>query len=217
MKTTLIFDFDGTLINTHSLIVRGLDHFSLMHRGISIPTNVHESILGKPLDFQLQVATGFCNDALLEEFKTWYATRHDLLATPFPGVTELIHYLKANHYKLAIVTNNSRECLNMGLKLLGLENQFDITIAYEDVQNRKPDPEGLHLAMSRLNVTPENCYFVGDSESDLGAGQQAGIDTLLVGWTFQNRQQLLQYSPAYVIEHPLEIAEILLLLSTLSA
>lgn len=217
MKTTVLFDFDGTLIDTHQLIVRGLDAFSLMHRGHALSTEDHLRIVGAPLDIQLIAATGFCNDTLVHEFKTWYEHRHDLMVSAFPGVTDLISFLKSKSYKLGIVTNNSRSGLNKGLRLLGLSDAFDVIVTYEDVQERKPSPEGLQIAMHRLGVHPQECYFVGDSNNDLLAGTNASIQTILVGWTYQDRQQLMTYNPHLIIEHPLDLAEHLILLDALTA
>ena len=213
----IIFDFDGTLINTNDLIVEGLDRFAMTFRGCSLSHEEHQILAGKPLDDQMTYICAEKAEDMAAVFKGWYMEAHKTLAKPFEGVAELFEFFRNSHYKLAIVSNNSHVIVKMGLEQLGLSDYFDLVICCEDVKNRKPSPEGLNKALVQLGLEKEEVIFVGDSGNDLMAARAARITSVLVGWTALERERLLQLAPNFVIEHPLELLQLIGILETLTA
>ena len=217
MKKNIIFDFDGTLIDTNKMIVEGLDIFAIAYRGSALTHEEHQLLTGKPLIEQMAYINETKWEEMMDAFRLWYLKAHAKMAKPFEGITELLHYLKESQYTLSIVSNNSRETILFGLKQLEIETYFAEVITCDDVVVKKPSPEGLNLLIKRLNVTPDTCIFIGDSGNDILAGKNAGIASVLVGWTAVERQELLKLEPDFVIEHPLEILEIIGLVEEISA
>lgn len=209
MKKHIIFDFDGTLIDTNRLIVEGLDIFAVAYRGAALSHEEHQQLAGRPLLDQMAYINERQSEAMVEAFRTWYLKAHARMAKPFDGITELLQYLKESHYGLSIVSNNSRETILFGLRQLGIESYFPEIISADEVTVKKPSPEGLNLLLTRLRSVPEDCLFIGDSGNDILAGKNAGIDSVLVGWTSVERESLLKLEPDFVIEHPLEILQII--------
>lgn len=213
MLTTVLFDFDGTLIDTHNLIIEGFNYISMKYRGMPFGANEHLSMLGKPLDAQLRMICPTGANAYITDFQQWYRDHHDHHARPYDDVHDMLHLLKSEGYRLGIVTNNSRQGLQLGLDLLGLESLFDVIVTRDDVSECKPSPEGMYKALHRLNVRSAETMFVGDSAGDIIAARTAGVMPVLVGWTTLSLEQIHLLAPAELIESPYEIPFLLSLIN----
>ncbi len=205
MKKAILFDFDGTLINTHDLIIEGFNQLSQKYRGTTFSAKDHVSILGKPLDQQIRHICPFHFDEAIESFKQWYAVNHDLHAKGYEEIEDVLLILKSDGYRLGIVTNNSQQGMSVGLKLLGFEKYFEVIITRDEVSECKPSPEGILKALSYLDVCPNECLYVGDSSADILAARAAGVTPILVGWTALSHEQIRALSPVDLIESPYEI------------
>lgn len=213
MMKAVLFDFDGTLIDTHSLNLQGLNHVSLESRGIPFDDCQFAEAIGKPLDSFIQ---SFCpNDSkrVTESFQNWYRKHHNHYARPYEDVEDMLFILKSEGYQIGIVTNNSRLGLMMGLDLLGLESFFDVIITRDDVTECKPSPEGILKALKELHLSADACMFVGDTEIDIQAARAANVMPVLVGWTTLTLEQTRVLAPAELIESPYEIPFLLNLLN----
>jgi len=175
MYKTVLFDFDGTLIDTHNLIIQGLNRISMKSRGIPFSEEDHASILGKTLDIQMQMLSPDNWEYHVSDFQNWYRLNHDFYANPYENIEDMLQMLRADGYQLGIVTNNSWEGLQMGLDFLEIHEYFDCIITREDVQESKPSPEGILKALSLLSTPPESCMFIGDSAGDILAARAAGV------------------------------------------
>lgn len=214
MYKAVLFDFDGTLINTHDLIIKGFNRVSINSSGVPFDIHEHIAMLGKPLEDQLRMLCPAGTAGVIEDFQDWYRENHDHHARPFEDVEEMLHLLKSEGYKLGIVTNNSWQGLQLGLDLLGLESLFDVIITKDDVSECKPSPEGILKALHVLNVSTENCMYIGDSINDILAARAADVMAVLVGWTALTHEQVRTLAPALLIESPYEIPFLLSLLNT---
>ena len=212
MIHTLIFDFDGTIIDTNLIIAKGLNVFAKAYRGSRLTEKELEGLTGKPLYDQMTALNPQRADEMLPRFRAWYAKRHDTLTRAFQGIDELFEDLGQCGFKLAIVSNNSREGVHMGLRHLGMRHLFQTVITCDDVQDKKPSPEGVQLALKQLGSRPEEALFIGDSAGDLIASRRAGVASVLVGWTSISREALMPHQPDFVIEHPLELLEVVSLI-----
>ncbi len=214
MFKAVLFDFDGTLLDTHDLIIKGFNHISLATRGIPFEAHEHLGMLGKPLGEQLRLICHSDEHVLVEDFQSWYRENHNHHARPYEDIEDMLYLLKAEGYRLGIVTNNSRQGLQLGLDLLGLESLFDVIITRDDVSECKPSPKGIHKALDLLNIRPDDCMFIGDSIADILAARAAGVMPVLVGWTALTLEQIRLLAPAELIESPYEIPFLLNLLNT---
>lgn len=212
MISTIIFDFDGTIIDTNYIIERGLNLFSKAYRGCRLLPEELEQLTGRPLFDQMAAIQPHRAAEMTDRFKKWYAQRHDALTQAFQGMDELFEDLRQLNFKLAIVTNNSHEGVQMGLRHLGMNHLFHTVITCDDVFEKKPSPEGVQLALKQLNARPEEALFIGDSSGDLIASRRAGVSNVLVGWSSIKRDVLMAHQPDFVIEHPLELLEVVSLM-----
>lgn len=215
MKNTIIFDFDGTIINTNKLIEEGLSHFAITFRGTPLSNEEHGFLLGMPLEDQMKFINPKQYHYMTNAFKAWYLKKHETRISAFNGMDDVILFLHSEKYKLGIVSNNSRETIDFGLKQLKMESLFEVIITSDDVSDKKPSPEGLFKALALLNSSKEDSIFIGDSASDILAGNRAGIESVLVGWSLMEPQQIESLAPDHMIEKPMDLLSLIGMADTL--
>ncbi|MGD6832372.1 pyrophosphatase PpaX [Sutcliffiella halmapala] len=198
---TLLFDLDGTLIDTNDLIIESFLHTLNHYYPDQYQREDILTFLGPPLyDTFVKM-----DEARVEEMITHYRdfnlSKHDELVKEFEGVYDTVKLLHEKGLKLGIVTTKMRGTVVMGLKLTGLDAFFDVVVCLDDVTNAKPDPEPIHLALQQLGSTPEEAIMVGDNYHDILAGKNAGTKTAAVSWTIKGVEYLQQFEPDYVLTH----------------
>ena len=202
MINTFIFDFDGTIINTNNLIEEGLGYFALKYRGSALSRKELTELIGKTLEDQMTYIKADKAEIMTEQFKIWYTHNHDFKTHAFPGMKELLEHLKLLGYRVVLVSNNSRAAIEHGLRHLGLKNIFEMIITRDDVKTVKPSPEGLIKVMQRFSLDGEQCVYIGDTAGDILAAKNAGIQSVMVGWTQLPDNQVMALEPDWVLKVP---------------
>ncbi len=183
--TTCLFDLDGTLVDSITLIVDSFRHAIEAHTSAK-PTN-EELIagIGTPLIDQLGEYTDETTtvEAMVGSYRDYYIEKHNDMVTIYPGVKEGIAALCQQGMKLGVVTSKNQVGARRSLDHTGLTNFFRVIIAIEDTEEHKPHAAPVLAALKALESTPEEAIFVGDSTHDLQAGRNAGVTTAAVGWT----------------------------------
>lgn len=210
MYKYILFDFDGTLVNTNDLIIFSLDAVSKKFLKRSLSTKELYSILGKYLDEQMRcLSEEHCKNMVLF-YKEVYNKNQDAMTKEFEGVGAMLKQLKSIGCKMAIVSAKGRGGIERGLDLFGYRKYFDVIISAYDIENNKPHSEPALKAMNSLNAHPEATLLVGDSPYDILCGRNAGIKTVLVDWTIFPKEELMALKPDYVIKTPQELVDIAL-------
>lgn len=197
----LLFDLDGTLLNTNELIIESFLHIL----GDKFPGKYdRESVipfLGPSLRETFDGIDPLLTESLILSYRAWNEEQHDQMVTAFDGVVETLQKLKNQGYKLAIVSTKRRSMIDRGLQLVGCQSLFDTIVSYEDVSNTKPDPEPILLALEQLNVSKENALMIGDNFHDIVGGQRTGVDTAAVAWSIKGEEFLATFDPTYMLQH----------------
>jgi pyrophosphatase PpaX len=209
MIKTIIFDFDGTIIDTNTLIEEGLNHFALRYRGSTLNKSEHKLLVGKTLEDQLGFISEQHKNSMSEQFKIWYKHHHNQKAKAFPQMVELIHGLKQLGYQIAIVSNNSTQSVEHGLRHLKLERYFDYILTRDHVKEVKPSPEGLEVILTFTESKPDEAIFIGDAATDVLAAKAAGLKSVLVGWSHLDVDDIIKLEPDYVISSALQLLTII--------
>lgn len=207
--TTALFDLDGTLIDTNELIISSFLHTLEQY----YPSKYKREDVLPFIGPSLQETFGFINPEQAEEmiktYREFNISNHDKLVTEFEGVFETIQTLKEKGIKIGIVTTKMLNVVQMGLKLTGLDQFFDVIVALDHVEKAKPDPEPILKALDLLHSTPEETIMVGDNHHDVLAGKNAGTKTAGVAWTIKGKEYLAGYKPDFMLENMREILPII--------
>ncbi|HEX6746210.1 MAG TPA: HAD family hydrolase [Longimicrobium sp.] len=209
----ILFDLDGTLIDTYRLYLesyrRALEPFlghapterEMIERG---PSSERRFLLGWLGDER--------GEACHAEFRRHYAELHGAYVDGvYRGVPEMLAALRAAGYPLGIVTGKARHAWEVTDREMGL-GAFDVVVTDDDVDAGKPDPQGLLSAARAMAVEPGETVYVGDSTVDLAAGRAAGMRTAAVLWPktgegeaerFVNR--ITPLAPDWVFSQPADV------------
>lgn len=204
----LLFDFDGTLLNTNELIIRTFMHVLNDRFPGQYTREDCIKFIGPSLDETFQQITPNEVDEMVAKYREWNIAHHDEYVTEFDGVNSTLQQLKEQGIKLAIVSTKKRNTIEMGLRVMKAEHLFEFYIGLDDVTNTKPDPEPVLLALKKLGVSKEHAMMIGDNYHDILAGKNAGIKTAAVAWSLKGEEYLRQFNPDYMLYHMSDLLEI---------
>jgi pyrophosphatase PpaX len=178
----LLFDLDGTLIDTIEMIMASARYATQTVLGEALSDDVLRHNIGVPLVVQMEEYAPGHSAELLKVYREHNARVHDDMIREFPGVDEALRTLSSAGYRMGIVTSKSRLGAQRGLDYFGLRELFEVLVGYEDTRIHKPDPYPVLEAASRLDVPVEKCLYCGDSPHDMDAGIAAGALTAAAMW-----------------------------------
>lgn len=207
-RPALLFDLDGTLIDSIDLIRESYAHTLAEHFGRPYDETEFLEGLGRPLRwmFQRWTADPAEIEALVGTYRRFNQEHHDRRVRPFPGLTETIAALAHGGRPLGLVTSKQRAGALRGLGLCGFEPAwFGALVGADDVQQHKPHPEPVERAAALLGREPQHTIMIGDSPHDLASGRAAGARTAAVAWGPFPRSELLAQQPDHWIETPADL------------
>ena len=211
----VLFDLDGTLVNTTPLILESFRH-TFKQFGMAVPSD-SELVAGFGLPMRTAV-TAYMPDEMADEFcdayRAYQRTRHDELIQGIDGVDETLSSLKQSGIKMAVVTSKKRPAAIRDLGCYDLVEYFDTIIACDDCSENKPLPGPSLMALKRLGLNGADCLAVGDSPYDLQSARAAGCQTAAVRYTsFDWNFILNEGKPDYVLN---KMTDLLTLIDTLN-
>lgn len=211
-----IFDLDGTLINTiHAL--NYTVNLTLGQCGLGLVDEEHTKIfVGDGYKKLIERALVYCGDRELvhyEEALKRYNTnfeKHSLYKIEaYDGIKELLAFLKDRGIKIAVVTNKGHDRAVENVEYVFGKGYFDLITGEGEGVKVKPDPSGVFKTMEKLQLKASECLYLGDTNTDMKTGKNAGVDTVGVTWGFRSRSELEEYAPEYIVNHPVEIKAII--------
>ena len=213
IKDTIIFDLDGTLLNTledlHACFNKAITEYgypkrtleeikSFVGNGIkkaierALPNNIDEFELNKIVNY----------------FRNYYEQHMLELTKPYDGIIEMLEVLKSNNYKLAVVSNK----YDAAVKAL-CKNYFgkyiDIAIGESEGVRKKPEIDGVMKAIKELNSSIDNSIYIGDSDVDIKTAKNVGIPCISVLWGFRDKDFLIKNGGKFFAEKPKDIIKII--------
>jgi pyrophosphatase PpaX len=194
---TVLFDLDGTLIDTIDLIRSSMRYATEAVLGQSLPDDVLMRNVGVPLIVQMREFDPERAEELVLVYRRHNAHVHDAMVREYPGVEETLEHLTSQGRRLGIVTSKSRAVAMRGLDRFSLGRFFDTIITADDVPVHKPDPYPLIEAAQQLGVSPSGCAYVGDSPHDMTAAIGAGCVSIAALWGAFTRERVLEPGPTH--------------------
>jgi len=200
----LFLDLDGTLINSAPMVYEIMKELFKKHNLGPVSKSMLAKFAGLPPKMFFDSLEHNQKDALLKEIVA-LENKYRALAPPYPEVTELIYTISENGFPLAVIS--SQAGLEMDLVKTSYEFAplIDFWLSADDVQNHKPDPEGILIALDYFNISATNILFVGDTVYDIKAGKSAGVYTGAAVWGGHNQEVLTVSNPDYVFQKPSQI------------
>ncbi|PYZ92841.1 pyrophosphatase PpaX [Salipaludibacillus keqinensis] len=206
---TILFDLDGTLINTIDLIVASFLHTMETYYPGEYKKEDVVSFIGPPLSETFEKLDPAKVEDMTTTYRTFNHAQHDELVTKYDGVRETLEILAEEGYHMAIVTTKRRETAVKGLELMGLDHFFTVVISLDEVTKYKPDPQPLDKALEKLGSSADRAVMVGDSEHDILGGKNAGTKTAGVSWSIKGREHLASYEPDVMLENMTDLLDYL--------
>ncbi|WP_040951707.1 pyrophosphatase PpaX [Gorillibacterium massiliense] len=210
MIDTVLFDFDGTIVDTNELIIATFLHILQGHTPQQPFTREHIiPHMGSSLAEQLSTFTGRTDvEDLIKAYREYNGRIHDEMVRSFPYVKEVLERLQQSGIKMGVVTNKVQFSTRRGLKMFELDGYMDAVVTADEVSAGKPDPEGILLAVSRLGSDPERTLMVGDSQYDMLAAHAAGVKAVGVAWSLKGEEYLKRFEPHYMLHDMRDLYEI---------
>ncbi|MBP2078936.1 pyrophosphatase PpaX [Oceanobacillus polygoni] len=204
---TILFDLDGTLIDTNGLINASFLHTFEQYNLTFTPEEILE-FNGPPLIETFRSIDPINADNMIVTYRKHNLAEHDNYVTAFPYVLETMEQLQKQNIQLGVVSTKMSKGVHMGLKLTGLDRFFETVITFDDVINPKPHPEPVLKAMEALGANASTTLMVGDNHHDIEAGKSAGVMTAGVAWSAKGKERLLTYEPTYMLEEMTDLLKI---------
>ncbi len=210
-----IFDLDGTLLNTLDDLAASCN-YALAQHGFSVHnTDDYRCFVGNGVDKLIERATlsGVTQAqkiAVKETFSAHYAKHFMDLTTPYDGIEALLRVLHLNGIRTCVVTNKPHAFAVELLTMIFGAKFFDIIIGASEQLAKKPSPDGVMQCMQRLQMQPEECVYIGDSDIDVMTAKNAGILSIGAAWGFRGEEELAAAGADYIATHPIDIAAYLI-------
>jgi pyrophosphatase PpaX len=205
---TVLFDLDGTLIDSGAIILASFKHATRTVLRREIPdAELAASVGGSNIYDQMRAIDEGQADELVRVYREHNEPLHDELEA-FEGVEHVLAELKGQGRRLGIVTAKRRRTVELAFAVLPLEPYFDVVVTAEMTDRHKPHPEPVLVALERLGAAPEDAAFVGDSPFDVGAGRAAGVYTVAVAWGNIHPVDALAEADA-IVETPAQLLDVL--------
>ena len=216
-KELILFDFDGTLIDSVPDLAFAVNH---MLGYLGLPTFEESRIRGwigngarTLVERALHAALGDAPldpayvDKALAVFMEHYAQNLAVATVAFPKVPEVLKHLHSKGFRMAIITNKPYAFIEPILQSMGMDTLFELTLGGDSLPNKKPHPEPLLHACRLLGIDTEKAVMVGDSKNDILAAKAAGMHCIGLGYGYNYDEDIAVYGPDLVIHDFCALAE----------
>lgn len=212
----VIFDLDGTLLDTlkdltaavdHALVAFGMPPIDIAKVREFVGNGVPK-LIERAINFVTKgTSDGACDygltAAVLATFTEYYDVHNADLTAPYDGVEEMLEGVKAAGLKTAIVTNKyDKAAQELKKRFFG---GVDVLIGSRRGISPKPAPDGVYKALEILGVDKSAAVYIGDGETDMNTAKNAGLPAVAVTWGFRDRNVLAAFSPDFMISSPSEL------------
>jgi pyrophosphatase PpaX len=205
---TILFDLDGTLLDTREFIYQAFEHTFHCHE-LSVLSRPHlATLMGGSLESIYALLAPAHDPHRLCDTHRSFQEKHLDLAVLFPQVEATLADLYNRGMKMAVVTTRSKRTSLFTLQKAGIAGFFEVVVSGEDVTKLKPDPEPLRCALDKLQAAASQAVMVGDTEVDILAGKNAGLRTIAVTYGFAGAA-IAQSAPDFLINKIEAIKDIL--------
>ena len=212
MTKLVIFDLDGTLIDTREDIANACN-YALEQCGYpTVPLEEYNMLVGRGIDnlFRGALPEGHKSEDMVAKMRSifvpYYNEHKCDFTKPYEGIIEALEVLSSKGLKFAVASNKYQEGTEQLVEKFFGKYDFVRILGQRDGKTIKPDPLIVAEAMEGMpGISADEVVYCGDSDVDMQTGIGAGVRTIGVTWGFRTREELERYSPYALIDHPSEI------------
>ena len=209
-KQFIIFDFDGTIANTNDIIIASWQSTFERYLGHRLPVREIEATFGETLyDSIARLIPDAPVDEVVAHYRNYQDTHKDVIDVyVFDGVRELMDELRACGCRIGVATSRTAKSFNKYMEELDMGGYVDALVTMEDVTHHKPHPESVSKVLEKLGAAPEEAIMIGDTKYDIGCANNAGVDSVLVGWSHYVDEEAMAadgFTPTWRIDTPAEL------------
>ena len=208
---TVLFDLDGTLINTYQLIIESFQHTFRTVLGHEKPVEEIARTFGEPLALTMSKMLTIPPEEAMQIYRGYHYEHFEDLIEIYPGMGELVAELSRQDYRLGVVTSRLRNTTERALRHFQIMDHFDYVLTADDTDKHKPDPTPVLMALDKLGAKPHEAIMIGDTIFDIGSARNAGVTSVMVGWSeaFLHQEEESEFSPDHVIQEASELLELI--------
>lgn len=209
----VIFDLDGTLIDSVADLGSAVNRVLELNQFPTHEINEYNNFIGDGAKVMVRKALpeNRRDDETLEkchsQFMSDYNENFNVNTRLYEGIAELLDFLINNGIKISVLTNKPHEITLKLFEELLSDWSFEVVIGNQDGLPRKPDISGAKIIFDKINISPEQIVFIGDSGIDMKTAVTAGMLPVGALWGFRGKEELLNSGAKYVIERPLDIVD----------
>ena len=215
MKQLVIFDLDGTLLNTIADLAEAVNRALAACGFAEHPTDAYRFFVGdgvsklfeRALPPEARTAENIAR--IRTHFMPYYEAHNADLSRPYEGILELLAELQSRGVKMAVASNKYQAATQKLVRHYFADTEFVAVFGQREGVAIKPNPQIIFDVLEVAGVTPEDVIYVGDSNVDMQTGPRAGVDTVGVSWGFRPREELVAHNPVAIIDHPLQLLDLL--------
>ena len=193
----VIFDIDGTLTSTNELIFSTFNHITQKYLNKTMTDEEIIALFGPTEDKIIEDLFGERAEEVKKEYYSFYTNNH-AMADIYPGIKELLKFIKEKKVLLSIYTGKGREASVITLKKLKIYDYFDLIITGSDVKVHKPSPEGIEIFLEKYSLDKQRVLMVGDAPADIKAARAAGVEIASVLWDSYAHDKVLKMKSDYL-------------------
>ncbi len=203
--TTLLFDWDGTLVDSAQLGLTAFEH-SFAALGVAFDHEIYSEAYS-PNWYSVYQAMGLPQDKWERADELWTQHYGEQNAQLVEGAKQTISELQRRGYHLGVVSSGNGIRVAREIMSVGLDGVFEVVVCHEQMENRKPHPEGLQTALRLINRLPEESCYIGDAPEDIEMGKRAGLVTIGVRSAYPTNWKLKSSNPDIYIESLKELSD----------
>jgi phosphoglycolate phosphatase len=215
MFEAVIFDLDGTILNTLDDLADSANHVLSENGYRTYPTEQYKTFVGNGIPKLIerilpQDVSEAVFERVLAEFRVYYGEHKNDKTAPYRGIPEMLAELKNHGLKICVLSNKQHDLSVEIVKHHFGNDTFDLIRGKMEQFPAKPDPASCNDVISILNITKRNILYVGDSNVDMQTGANAGLVKCGVSWGFRSVEELKSAGADYIARTPQDILKIAL-------
>ncbi len=210
----VIFDLDGTLVDSVEDLGSSVNRVLKLNRFPAHDLKDYYMMIGDGAEMMIKRALPphYRDEETvkrcLEQFLEDYSINYKQKTVPFDGIPELLDSLQQRSIRLAVLTNKPCEISRKLVSEVLSKWKFEFVLGHKDGFPRKPDPSGAFFIAKKLNMSPEEIVYVGDSGVDMQTASSAGMLAVGVLWGLRDREELEKSGADYIIKKPSELLDL---------